>query len=59
MPDTAIDSLCRFIAEMSKLQCIGHEVRPVFWFRDMRRSAASSSQAFFVTISSIESTSST
>ena len=33
MPDTAIDSLCRFIAEMSKLQCIGHELRPVFWFR--------------------------
>ena len=33
MPDTPIDSLSTFIAEMSKLQCIGHELRPVFWFR--------------------------
>jgi hypothetical protein len=33
MPDTAIDSLSTFIAEMSKLQRIGDELRPAFWFR--------------------------
>ena len=33
MPDTAIDSVGTFIAEMAKLQGIGDELRPVFWFR--------------------------
>ena len=33
MPDTAIDSLSTFIAEMSKLQCIRDELRPLVWFR--------------------------
>jgi len=33
MPDTAIDSVGTFIAEMAKLQQIGDELRPVFWFR--------------------------
>ncbi len=33
MPDTVIDSVGAFIAEMAKLQQIGDELRPVFWFR--------------------------
>ena len=33
MPDTVIDSVGTFIAEMTKLQQIGDELRPAFWFR--------------------------
>jgi len=33
MPDTVIDSVGTFIAEMTKLQQISDELRTVFWFR--------------------------